>query len=213
TWHEAYGESEKLIAEIARDIKAAAQESESSGRVDLYRALPDDLADIHKGDLKRRLGKALASHVGSQFDESGLHLEKAATDRRSGAIYWKVAGLQVSQVSMPQKAESPRTNYPPESLQSDASAIFEEKYFPVVEENKPAKPANLQIEGGETGDDPPLDLQERVRTPRGSGMVVQRWQDLIGVKLDKTHEVIYFRGKEEIVRILPHDTTRRQDTS
>ncbi len=213
TWHQAYGESEKLIAEIVRDIKAAAQENHQTSGADLYNVLPDDLADIHKGDLKRRLGKALASHVGSQFDESGLHLEKAATDRRSGAIYWKVAGLQVSQVSMPQKAESTRTNDPPEGLQSDASTILEEKFSSEVEENKPAKPANLQIEGGETGDDPPLDLQERVSTPRGSGMVVQRWQGLIGVKLDETQEVIYFRGKEEIARIVLHDTTRRQDTS
>ncbi len=196
-----------------RDIKAAAQENHQTSGADLYNVLPDDLADIHKGDLKRRLGKALASHVGSQFDESGLHLEKAATDRRSGAIYWKVAGLQVSQVSMPQKAESTRTNDPPEGLQSDASTILEEKFSSEVEENKPAKPANLQIEGGETGDDPPLDLQERVSTPRGSGMVVQRWQGLIGVKLDETQEVIYFRGKEEIARIVLHDTTRRQDTS
>ena len=196
-----------------RDIKAAAQENHQASGTDLYSALPDDLADIHKGDLKRRLGKALASHVGSQFDESGLHLEKAATDRRSGAIYWKVAGLQVSQVSLPQKAESPRTNDPPDGLQRGASAILEENFSSEVEENKPAKPANLQSAEGETEDEPPLDLQERVRTPRGTGMVVQRWQGLIGVKLDETQEVIYFRGKEEIARIVPHDTTRRQDTS
>jgi hypothetical protein len=216
TWHEAYGESEKLIAEIVRDIKEAAQENGKPGGVDLYSALPDDLADIHKGDLKRRLGKALASHVGSQFDGSGLHLQKAATDRRSGAIYWKVAGLQVSQVSMPQKAESTRTNDPPESLQSGASAILEEKFSPEVGQNKPAKPANLQTEEGDTEDDPPLDLQERVRTPRGTGMVVQRWQGLIGVKLDETQEVIYFRGKEQIARVVPHNShhdTRRLDTS
>jgi len=44
-------------------------------------------------------------------------------------------------------------------------------------------------------------------------MVVQRWQGLIGVKLDESQEVIYFRGKEEIARIVPHDKRRRQDTS
>ena len=33
-------------------------------------------------------------------------------------------------------------------------------------------------------------------TPRGTGIVVQRWQGLIGVKLDETQEVIYFRGKD-----------------
>ncbi|HEV2579608.1 MAG TPA: hypothetical protein VGT44_02050, partial [Ktedonobacteraceae bacterium] len=53
----------------------------------------------------------------------------------------------------------------------------------------------------------PLDLQERVSTPKGPGMVVQRWQGLIGVKLDETHEVIYFRGKDEIARLVP--TTRQ----
>ena len=116
---------------------------------------------------------------------------------------------------MPQKAESPRTNYPPEALQSDASAILEKKYYPAVEENKPAKPANLQPEDSETEDEPPLDLQERVRTPRGSGMVVQRWQGLIGVKLDETKEVIYFRGAQEIARLVPvkrQSSERRTDT-
>jgi hypothetical protein len=44
-------------------------------------------------------------------------------------------------------------------------------------------------------------------------MVVQRWQGLIGVKLDETQEVIYFRGKDEIARIVPHNTTKREDTS
>ena len=42
---------------------------------------------------------------------------------------------------------------------------------------------------------------------------MQRWQGLIGVKLDETQEVIYFRGKDEIARIVPHDKTRRLDTS
>ncbi|HEX9413495.1 MAG TPA: hypothetical protein VF916_08320, partial [Ktedonobacterales bacterium] len=92
-WHDAYGEREMLIAEIVRDIKTSAEVHGSHEGADLYSALPDDLIDIHRGDLKRRLGKALAARVGSQFDESGLHLEKATTDRRSGAIYWKVAGF------------------------------------------------------------------------------------------------------------------------
>ena len=52
----------------------------------LYNALPDDLTDIKKGDFKRRLGKALAYRVGTQFDESGIHLVKGDPDKRSGAV-------------------------------------------------------------------------------------------------------------------------------
>ncbi len=97
-WRETYGEREVLVAEVVRALKAASLENTGIG-ADLYHALPDDLSDIHKGEFRRRLGKALAFRVGSQFDESGLHLVKAATDRRSGSIYWKVADLQVSQIS------------------------------------------------------------------------------------------------------------------
>ena len=214
-WSEAYGEREVLIAEIVRDIKAGAQENGNPDGIgaDLYNALPDDLADIHRGDLKRRLGKALASHVGSLFDESGLHIERDGKDSRSGALYWKVAGLQVSQVSMPQKWESRTTNYPPEGLQSGTNAIFEEKYSPTVEENKPAKPANLQGAESESEHDPPLDLHERVSTLRGPGTVVQRWGGFIGVKLDETQDVSYFRGAE-IARLVSLDkkpSERRAD--
>jgi hypothetical protein len=114
-WHDTYGEREVLVAEMVRDLKAGAQENADSTGVgaDLYSALPDDLDDIRKGDFKRRLGKALASHVGSQFDESGLRIERGSKDSHSGAVYWKVAGVQVSQVALPQKAELSRTNYPP----------------------------------------------------------------------------------------------------
>lgn len=212
-WYEAYGEREVLTAELDREIRAGSETGTSGTQVDLVSALPDDLSDIRKGDFKRRLGKALAAHVGSLFDGSGLHIERGSKDSRSGALYWKVAGLQVSQVSLPQKWDSARTNDPPEGLQSGTSVIFEEDTFPAGDQNKPAKPANLQAAEGETGDDSPLDLQESVMTPRGSGIVVQRWQGLIGVKLDETQDVIYFRGKEEIARILPRHDTRRQDTS
>src|SRR5258706_1550231 len=145
-WHDAYGEREVLTSEIVRDIKAGAEVNAGSTTTDLYNALPDDLADLHKGDFRRRLGKALAAAVGSQFDESGLHIERGRKDSRSGAMYWKVAGLQVSQIAIPQKAELLKTNDPPVGLQSDTSAIFEEKFSPEAEQNKPAKPANLQEE-------------------------------------------------------------------
>ena len=96
-WQSTYGAREVLVAEVVRDLKAGVLEHTVIG-ADLYNALPDDLTDIHRGDFRRRLGKALSSRVGSQFDESGLHLVKASTDRRSGAVYWQLAGLQVSQV-------------------------------------------------------------------------------------------------------------------
>ncbi len=211
-WHDTYGEREVLVAEMVRDLKAGAQENADSTGVaaDLYSALPDDLDDIRKGDFKRRLSKALASHVGSQFDESGLRIERGSKDSRSGAVYWKVAGLQVSQVAIPQKAELSRTNYPPMGLQSGATPILDQNVLATSEQNKPAKPANLQTGAGETGDDPPLAIGQRVSTPRGNGMVVQRWQGLIGVKSDETQEVIYFNGAQEIARIVPLDNTRRQ---
>jgi hypothetical protein len=207
-WHEAYGEREVLTSEIVRDIKAGAEVNAGSTTTDLYNALPDDLADLHKGDFKRRLGKALAAAVGSQFDESGLHIERGRKDSRSGAMYWKVAGLQVSQIAIPQKAELLKTNDPPEGLQSDTSAILEDKFFPEVEQNKPAKPANLQEAEEEiTGDASALEIGQRVNTPRGIGIVVQRWAHLVGVKVDGAQEVAYFRGPEEIARIRPFNTT------
>ena len=104
-WQEFYKEDEVLTATVAKDIKAGSLPDAMIG-VQLYDTLPDELStDMHKGDLKKRLGKALSQRVGSQFDESGLHLVKSRVDKRSGAIYWKVAGMQVSQVSIPQKEE------------------------------------------------------------------------------------------------------------
>lgn len=97
-WYDRYQDREVLVAVVVRDIT-------SGSCMDLASALPDELADIHKGDLKRRLGKALAQRVGSRYDESGLRLLRASINRRSGAVYWKVTGMQVSQVSRPQKSE------------------------------------------------------------------------------------------------------------
>jgi hypothetical protein len=57
----------------------------------LYNTLPDELADIHKGDFRRRLGKALSARVGTRFDESGLHLVRGERDKRNGTVYWSVA--------------------------------------------------------------------------------------------------------------------------
>ncbi len=97
-WYDRYQDREVLVADVVRDIITGSCK-------DLASALPDELADMHKGDLKRRLGKALAQRVGSRYDESGLRLFRASINRRSGVVYWKVAGMQVSQVSRPQKSE------------------------------------------------------------------------------------------------------------
>ena len=90
-WHAHYKRDQILSALLAKDIKAGSVEDHDSSLARLFQALPDELADIHKGDFRRRLGKALAARTGARFDESGLHLVKGAPDRRSGAVYWSVA--------------------------------------------------------------------------------------------------------------------------
>jgi hypothetical protein len=146
-WQAIYGEREVLVADVVRDLKAGSLENAAVG-ADLYNALPDELTDLHKGDFRRRLGKALASRVGSQFDESGLHLVKAATDRRSGAVYWQVAGVQVSQVL--HIADSGFNNQlpPSERLGGGERSILGEKFLDESTGIEPAKPAYLHTESG-----------------------------------------------------------------
>jgi hypothetical protein len=94
-WRSHYQGDQILASLLARDLKAGstADESESlQGVAGLSNALPDELADIHKGDFRRKLGKALAARVGTRFDESGLHLVRGEPDKRSGAVFWSVAG-------------------------------------------------------------------------------------------------------------------------
>ena len=144
-WQATYREREVLVADVVRDLKAGLLENAAVG-ADLYNTLPDELTDIHKGDFRRRLGKALASRVGSQFDESGLHLVKAATDRRSGAVYWQVAGMQVSQVLDLTDSDSYNQLPPSERLGGGERGIFGEKFSDESTGIEPAKPANLQTE-------------------------------------------------------------------
>src|SRR5205085_915559 len=75
-WHDLYQDKPVLVATLAEDIKKGEYGAPMSGLgVDgLHNALPDDLSDIKRGDFRRRLGKALATRVGTLFDESGLHL-------------------------------------------------------------------------------------------------------------------------------------------
>ena len=137
-----------LVADLVRDLKAGVLDHAVTG-ADLYNALPDDLTDIHRGDFRRRLGKALASRVGSQFDDSGLHLVKASTDRRSGAVYWQLAGLQVLQVSKFEKLDLYNQLPPSEPLRGEGRGHFAEKFLDESMGIEPAKPANLQNESEE----------------------------------------------------------------
>ena len=142
-WQATYGEREVLAADVARDLKESPLEN-SIAVTDLYNALPDELTDIHRGDFRRRLGKALAAHVGSQFDESGLHLVKASTQRRSGAVYWQVAGIQVSQVLKFRDSDFNNQLPPSEPLGGEGRGNFAEKFLDESMGIEPAKPANLQ---------------------------------------------------------------------
>ncbi|GER88885.1 hypothetical protein KDW_30470 [Dictyobacter vulcani] len=94
-WQAHYKQDQILSAILARDIITGSicdsDDDKKETLAALYNALPDDLTDIKKGDFKRRLGKALSYRVGTQFDESGLHLVKGDPDKRSGAVYWSVA--------------------------------------------------------------------------------------------------------------------------
>jgi len=113
---------------------------------ELYTALPDELSDLYKGDFRRRLGKALSAHVGSRFDESGLHIERGGTDTRNGSIYWKVTGLRVLRVSNLTESDL-ITNYPPrEHLGGGGRSDSAEKFGGGATGNTPAKPANPQTE-------------------------------------------------------------------
>ena len=144
-WQATYGTREVLVADLVRDLKAGVLDHAVTG-ADLYNALPDDLTDIHRGDFRRRLGKALSSRVGSQFDDSGLHLVKASTDRRSGAVYWQLAGLQVSQVEKFEKLDFYNQLPPSERLGGEGRGHFAEKFLDESMGIEPAKPANLQNE-------------------------------------------------------------------
>jgi hypothetical protein len=144
-WQATYGEREVLAADVVRDLKAGAADGAALG-AELSNALPDELSDLYKGDFRRRLGKALAAHVGSRFDTSGLHIERGGIDTRNGSIYWKVTGLRVLRVSNLTESDL-ITNYPPrEHLGGGGRGDSAEKIADEATGNKPAKPANPQTE-------------------------------------------------------------------
>ena len=222
-WHDTYQDDAVLVSRLEKDIRAGAVEAPLIG-VSLYNALPDDLADIHKGDFKRRLGKALASRVGSQFDESGLHLQRAGIERRSAAVYWRVTempGAQMSQGTLTQREEQAPTTLA----------------TPVV----PAAPAQQPPERGETTPDVPnwqtinqtmsqtetlieqarqrLDQRQsmsmahmtrlkgvkRVWTPRGTGTLRMCFLHEVWVMLDGADLTTVFDQPDDIDLIYPQD--------
>ena len=229
-WHDTYKDDEVLTATIAKDIKAGALDDAIIG-VQLYNALPDELSDLHKGDLKKRLGKALSQRVGSQFDASGLHLLKSSVDKRSGAVYWKVAGVQVLQVSIPQKKENTPYNTPLAGMGSGFEGGSSSFSDPQVSDTKPVKPANLQADGaidwqainqtiadaealkaqyGELDAPIPAHMERlrgatRVSTPQGAGTLMQvtPWQ--VDVNLDATGKTRSFIDQWHFERIVPLD--------
>ncbi|MBV9690537.1 MAG: hypothetical protein JO202_12620 [Ktedonobacteraceae bacterium] len=208
-WHDLYKEQEVPVSQLAKDIKNGSFDGGDTtlGVAGLYNALPDDLSDIQKGDFKRRLGKALASRVGSLFDESGLHLERVRTDKRSGVAYWRVADVQISQIAIPQKEENFTTNTPLESLGGGVSGDIPSEKRPWTEENKSATSAHLQGIASPTVDEQGypgwqhLHLFDFVISPKGDGVIVQNWPRSVGVRLNSTQLVVYFERREDILRI------------
>lgn len=230
-WRDYYQEEEVLTATIAKDIRAGALDEAIIG-VQLYNTLPDELSDLHKGDLKKRLGKALSQRVGSQFDASGLHLVKSSVEKRSGAIYWKVAGMQVLQVSIPQKKENTPSNTSLDGMGSGFERSGASFFHPQVTESKPAKPAHLHDEGAvdwqsvnqtieasealiqdiKANEKFPAHLKRlqgvtRVSTPQGPGtlLAMTPWQ--VDVNLDATGRMRSFIDDWHFERIFPLDET------
>ena len=101
-WRDLYQEEEVPVSQLAKDIKSGSFDGGDTtlGVAGIYNALPDDLADVQQGDFKRRLGEVPSNcALAHLFDESGLHLEKARKEKRSGIGYWKVADMQMSQIA------------------------------------------------------------------------------------------------------------------
>ncbi|GCE18664.1 hypothetical protein [Dictyobacter kobayashii] len=206
-WHDFYQNTPVLVSTLAKDIKTGSFDDGDTGLgvAGLYNALPDEVSDTKKGDFKRKLGKALSARIGTQFDESGLHLIKAGSDKRSGAVFWSVAGLQVSQDAIPQKEEISYIPTPLEGLGGGLSGDIplENKLDP--EENKPAKPANLQDVQGLAVDEVghPLQHFQIVMTPQGEGFITVNLPRCVNVLLYLSQEEVSFRTEGEIAQIQP----------
>ncbi|HET8851890.1 MAG TPA: hypothetical protein VFN02_05135, partial [Ktedonobacteraceae bacterium] len=142
-WREHYEDQEVMVATLVKDLKAGALDGAMLG-VGLYNALPDELADIQKGDFRRRLGKALSARIGSQFDESGLHLVKASLDSRSGSAYWKVVDAQMPQRVLPQHEDVSGQIASSEDRGSAVNGNAPPKIFSPEEGNLSAKAAHLR---------------------------------------------------------------------
>lgn len=76
-WWRTWGEDGKTV-------KAVAEAATKADR--LQDALPGELAEAlgkNQGSFTRKLGKALASRIGTRYGDEGLHIEESGTHRRS----------------------------------------------------------------------------------------------------------------------------------
>ncbi len=205
-WYDFYREQEVPVSLLAKDIKSGSFDGGDTtlGVAGLYNALPDDLVDTQKGDFRRRLGKALAARVGSHFDESGLHLVKVRTDKRSGVAYWKVADMQMLQIAIPPSEENFLSNTPSEQVGGGVVGFIHLEKKAESEENTSAISAHLQDDSLTERRMEPwthFRLLDVVLTPKGEGIVIQDWPMSVGVRLHKTLQAVYFSQPEDILKI------------
>ncbi len=206
-WHELYHDQEVPVSQLAKDIKSGSFDGGDTtlGVAGFFNALPDDLSDVQKGDFKRRLGKTLASRVGTLFDESGLHLVRDHTDKRSGIAYWKVvADVQISQIAIPQKEENLERNTSLEQVGGGVMGVIHLEKKAEGEGNTSATSAYLQEHCATTRREEPwthFRLLDVVLTPKGEGIVIQDWPMSVGVRLHDTQAVVYFERPEDILTI------------
>ncbi len=143
---------------LAKAVVSQVLEEEKERCGLLYDALPSEISNTHKWSGSRNVGNAIAKYENKRFNETDIHLERGGTDKRSGAVKWKVVGVQVSpdetcdpssqstghsiassqvmQVSLPSNRVKNSYSY------SSPSSIGKNRDAATV--SKPAKPANLQ---------------------------------------------------------------------
>lgn len=229
-----YKDEPFLVTTLDKDIKAGASEHALVGE-SLFNALPDELADIWKGDFKRRLGKALASRVDSQFDESGLHLQRAGFEKRNNAVYWRVvAGMRVSEapITLRKKNEILQTSLeslggglsgdiPTENGPGNEGQHTRETRIPASEtvtpsvnwhamnqtiaETEAAITHAYQQVGSRTHHQVRLLGVKRVLTPRGPGQLEMSQAMEVWVKLDGDDYVTVFDRPSDLERIIPFE--------
>jgi hypothetical protein len=219
-WHGLYQDEPVLVSTLAEDIRRGEYGTQAEiGVGALYHALPEDLSDIKRGDFRRRLGRALSARLGTQFDESGLHLVKAGA-ARSGVIRWQVARRMVCMVSQADSTPSEENltpNTPSKSLGGGwTGTIPSEKNLEGAETNH-ANHANHAAPDADIDQEleeyrrwhanerryrwEHLRLLYQVQTPVGAGQVIGDNPYGVKVRLDETGQEVTFCDPEEIMAI------------